>query len=113
MDEFATNSKRCRAGFEEFCRGLKIHAAPRNQRNVRQWAFQSLDVLRPADVPSGKNLHEIGASFPRGNDFGRRQRARHNQTALRDRECNGLRVESRTDQELRPSVEASLRLLWI
>jgi len=70
VDQFAPYRDRAGARLQERGGGLQVYASGRNHLDLRKRALEGLDVLGPADVAAGKDLHHIGAGFPGGQDFG-------------------------------------------
>src|SRR5690349_8985252 len=59
VDQFPADAQRRGACFQKLCRGVQIHTAGRDQRNVWKWTTQRFDVRRAADLRTGKDLDQI------------------------------------------------------
>ena len=62
-NQFCANADGGRARQNEVSRGLLIHAARRNQRNLWQGSVQGLDVLVPTDWTARKDFDEISPAL--------------------------------------------------
>ena len=91
---------------EEFRRVLQVHPACRHQQDLGQGCFQSLDVLGTAQCTHGKHLHQRSPCVPSRHDLGRREGARDHALGIAVAYLDGVRVQRRSDAELRPRQHA-------
>jgi hypothetical protein len=113
VHQFPADSQRRRTRFQELGCGVQIHATGRHQRYTRQRTLQRLDIFRAANLPARENFHEIRPRFPRGNDFGRSQRAGHDQLPFPHGQRHGFRLKSWAHQKLCAGVKTLLRHIGI
>src|SRR5438093_12265983 len=71
LDELAAYAQTARTGLEESRRRGQIHAAGRHKADLRQWTAHGLEK-GGTDHLGGKDLDDIGSSFPRRQNLGRR-----------------------------------------
>src|SRR5690242_17294294 len=86
---------------------MKIHAAGRDHRHLRQRSLESLDVLGTAEIAAREYFHEVGPRLPRRDNFGRRECASHHRLALSVRQFYSFEIETGTDEKLGARIQAS------
>ena len=109
LHQLSANSQSNSASFEKFRYGIQSRPARGNKWDLRERAFESLDVFRASYLATRKNLDKVRASLPRGHDFCRRQCTRNDELPCCGSERDGLQIQSWADEEFRSCLDTMTR----
>src|SRR5262249_45063459 len=112
LDELAAYAEAAGAGLQEGGGRRQVYAAGRHQPRVRPRRPEGFEERWP-DHFGGEDFYDVGAGFPRGEDFRRCKGAGHDQLVVALAKANDFEIHGGRDHVLRPGQEGRPRGLRI
>jgi hypothetical protein len=108
-DNFLANAESADASEKIKGSVLLSDATTSDERNIRERPLQGPNIIITAHHRAGKNLHKIGAGFPCGQNFGRRERSsHHDDVGIFGDELHSGNIESRAADKLSARIDTVL-----
>src|SRR4051812_16861314 len=113
IDQICADTKRAGSGLYKIGGRFERHTAGRNKFDLRQRTFQVFDIACPANRSAWKNFYKVSTGAPGSHNFRRGQRTGHHRDPVTPAQSDGVQVQCRTYDKLRPRENTCSRCLRI